>query len=76
MAGSTVEVADRRAQRSGSGRSNRPGRRRAWMGQSPIGLLFTAPYLIFVLAIFAYPLIFAGYMSFHDYFFSAPVAVV
>jgi multiple sugar transport system permease protein len=26
--------------------------------------------------IFAYPLVFAGYMSFHDYFFAAPGAVV
>ena len=40
------------------------------------GWLFSAPYLIFVLVIFAYPLIFAGYMSFHDYFFAAPGAVV
>ncbi|HEY5847062.1 MAG TPA: sugar ABC transporter permease [Microlunatus sp.] len=76
MAGSTVEVADRKVQRSGSGGTHRPGRRRAWLGQSPIGLLFSAPYLIFILAIFAYPLIFAGYMSFHDYFFAAPGAVV
>ena len=26
--------------------------------------------------IFAYPLVFAGYMSFHDYFFAAPGVVV
>ena len=42
------------------------------LGKHPLGWLFSAPYLIFVLLIFAYPLIFAGYMSFHDYFFAAP----
>lgn len=42
------------------------------LGRHPLGWLFSAPYLVFVLLIFAYPLVFAGYMSFHDYFFSAP----
>jgi multiple sugar transport system permease protein len=46
------------------------------LGKHPLGWLFGAPYLIFVFAIFAYPLIFAGYMSFHDYFFAAPGARV
>ena len=46
------------------------------LGKHPLGWLFGAPYLIFVLVIFAYPLIFAGYMSFHDYFFAAPGARV
>ena len=46
------------------------------LGKHPLGWLFSAPYLIFVFAIFAYPLIFAGYMSFHDYFFAAPGARV
>jgi multiple sugar transport system permease protein len=36
----------------------------------------SAPYLIFVLAVFAYPLVFAIWMSFHDYFFAAPGAQV
>ncbi len=42
------------------------------LGKHPLGWLFSAPYLIFVLVIFAYPLVFAGYMSFRDYFFAAP----
>jgi multiple sugar transport system permease protein len=46
------------------------------LGRHPLGWLFSAPYLVFVLAIFAYPLVFAGYMSFHDYFFAAPGAQV
>jgi multiple sugar transport system permease protein len=45
-------------------------------GKHPLGVLFSAPYLIFVVLVFAYPLIFAGYMSLHDYFFAAPGAVV
>lgn len=45
---------------------------RRWWGAQPIGSLFTLPYLVFVLAIFAYPLGFAIYMAFHDYFFTAP----
>ena len=42
------------------------------LGENPVGWAFSAPYLLFVLLIFAYPLAFAGYMSFHDYFFTAP----
>lgn len=58
----------------GGGRARR--RRRLALGENPIGLLFSAPYLIFVLAVFAYPLVFAIWMSFHDYFFAAPGAQV
>jgi multiple sugar transport system permease protein len=58
----------------GGGRARR--RRRLALGKNPIGLLFSAPYLIFVLAVFAYPLVFAIWMSFHDYFFAAPGAQV
>jgi multiple sugar transport system permease protein len=35
-----------------------------------------APYVIFLVGVFAYPLGFAVYMSFHDYFFAAPGAIV
>ncbi|MFF1877482.1 carbohydrate ABC transporter permease [Leifsonia sp. NPDC058230] len=45
-------------------------------GRNPLGWLFSAPYLVFVIVIFAYPLLFAIYMSFFDYFFAAPGAVV
>jgi multiple sugar transport system permease protein len=37
-----------------------------------LGPLFSAPYLIFLTVIFAYPLGLAVYMSLHDYFFTAP----
>lgn len=48
--------------------------RKSWrgVGRQPIGGLFTLPYVIFVLVIYAYPLCFAIYMAFHDYFFTAP----
>ena len=51
-----------------------PGpRRRGRSGRSsPLGWLFSAPYLIFIAVVFAYPLGFAVYMSMHDYFFAAP----
>ena len=45
-------------------------------GRQPFGGLFAVPYVVFVIAVFAYPLIFAVYMSFFDYFFSAPGAQV
>jgi multiple sugar transport system permease protein len=54
----------------------RGGLGRRILGKHPLGWLFSAPYLVFVLVIFAYPLIFAGYMSFHDYFFAAPGVTV
>ncbi len=51
-------------------------RRAGILGKQPIGSLFVAPYVIFLAAVFAFPLGFAVYMSFHDYFFAAPGAVV
>ena len=47
-------------------------RRRRFTASSLLGPLFSAPYLIFLAVIFAYPLGFAVYMSLHDYFFTAP----
>jgi multiple sugar transport system permease protein len=37
-----------------------------------LGLLFSAPYAVFLALMFAYPLGFAVWISFHDYFFTAP----
>lgn len=56
----------------------RSARRRvaAVLGDHPIGLLFIGPYVVFILAVFAYPLCLAVWISFHDYFFAAPGAVV
>jgi multiple sugar transport system permease protein len=41
-------------------------------GRQPIGMLLTAPYVVFIGVVFAFPLGFAVWMSFHDYFFTAP----
>ncbi|MET0780870.1 MAG: sugar ABC transporter permease [Microbacterium sp.] len=46
------------------------------LGENPLGLLLSAPYLIFIGFVFAFPVIFAVWMSFHDYFFAAPGADV
>ncbi|SEP77705.1 carbohydrate ABC transporter permease [Microlunatus flavus] len=43
---------------------------------NPLGWIFSAPYLVFIAVVFAYPLGFAVYMSFHDYFFTAPGVTV
>ena len=65
--------------RSGSGgsRTGLPAdRRRSWrerlVGRQPLGIAFVSPYLVFLAAVFVYPLGFAVWMSFHDYFFAAP----
>jgi multiple sugar transport system permease protein len=44
----------------------------AVIGRHPIGMLFVAPYVLFLVTIFAYPLVLAVWISFHDYFFTAP----
>lgn len=41
-------------------------------GRQPLGAVFAAPYAIFLALVFAYPLGLAVWISFHDYFFSAP----
>jgi multiple sugar transport system permease protein len=54
----------------------RAGRLASLLGGQPVGTVFVAPYVVFLVAVFAYPLGFAVYMSVHDYFFAAPGAVV
>ncbi|HCA84034.1 MAG TPA: sugar ABC transporter permease [Streptomyces sp.] len=52
----------------------RPARRP--LGRHPLGLAFVSPYMVFVAVVFAYPFGFAAWMSFHDYFFTAPGTLV
>jgi multiple sugar transport system permease protein len=59
-----------RARRKGTGRLRR------LFGRHPIGYLFVAPYVVYLGFVYAYPLGFAVWMSFHDYFFAAPGATV
>ena len=61
---------------AGAATGSRPPRSRRLLGRHPVGYLFIAPYVAFLVAIFAYPLGFAVYMSFHEYFFAAPGAEV
>ncbi|GIF20171.1 ABC transporter permease [Paractinoplanes tereljensis] len=46
------------------------------LGRHPVGMILSAPYAVYLAVIFAYPLGFAVWMSFHDYFFAAPGAIV
>jgi multiple sugar transport system permease protein len=46
------------------------------LGRQPLGIAFAAPYAVFLAVVFAYPLGLAVWISFHDYFFAAPGAVV
>jgi len=64
-----------------SGRHTPPPQRRtkrsvALLGHHPLGIALSAPYAIFLLVVFAYPLGLAVWISFHDYFFAAPGAQV
>ncbi len=42
------------------------------LGKQPLGILFSAPYVIFLAVVFAYPFFLAIWISFHDYIFTAP----
>ncbi|HSK90087.1 MAG TPA: sugar ABC transporter permease [Euzebyales bacterium] len=72
MAG-TPEATTRR-QTAGPG--HRPPLIQRMFGAQPIGYVFAGPYVIFWLALFAFPLGFALWMSLHDWFFAAPGAQV
>jgi multiple sugar transport system permease protein len=54
----------------------RRSRIRKIFGDDPIGAVFAAPYAVFLVALFGYPFLLAVYISFFDYFFAAPGAVV
>ncbi len=47
-------------------------RLRLWLGESPLGLLLSSPYAAFVLVIFIVPFGYGIWMSFHDFYFTAP----
>ena len=55
-------------------------RRASWvervLGKQPLGIAFSAPYVIFLTVVFAYPFGLAVWISFHDYIFTAPGANV
>ncbi|WP_193103885.1 carbohydrate ABC transporter permease [Brachybacterium sp. FME24] len=49
-----------------------PGPLRRLLGKQPFGLGLALPYIIFLATVMAYPLIYAVYISFFDYVFTAP----
>ena len=59
---------------TGTARPRGASRRRlaTVLGRQPLGIVLSAPYAVFLVAVFAYPLVLAVWMSFHDYFFTAP----
>lgn len=64
---------------SGAGSSDpapKATRDRIPLRQQIAGYLFVSPWMLFFVGIFAYPLGFAVWMSFYDYFFAAPGAKV
>lgn len=62
---------------TGSGRSDGwRDRARRMVGDHPIGYLFVAPYVLFWMLLFAWPMYLAVWMSFRDWFFAAPGAIV
>lgn len=42
------------------------------LGKQPIGILFATPYVMFLIVIFGWPLIYAVWISLHDFMFTAP----
>ncbi|WP_424935527.1 MULTISPECIES: carbohydrate ABC transporter permease [Bacteria] len=52
------------------------GTLRRWLGENPLGILLSAPYTAFVVVVFLIPFAFGVWMSFHDFFFTAPGVVV
>ncbi len=61
----------------GRPRSRRRGRLvRKLLGEQPLGAALAAPYVVFLATVFAYPLGLAVWISFHDYFFTAPGVAV
>ncbi|MET4782248.1 sugar ABC transporter permease [Glaciihabitans sp. UYNi722] len=74
----TSTITSPRDSQSPAAQSTSEGRRRRRrpLGRNPLGLLFSAPYLVFVIAVFAYPLGYSVWISFHDFFFAAPGADV
>ncbi|MFE0351794.1 carbohydrate ABC transporter permease [Streptomyces griseoluteus] len=72
MSSPTSDVRRGRPAAGTTAKAPAPRQRLRLGGRQPIGMLFVSPYLIYLAAIFVYPLGFAVWMSFHDYFFTAP----
>lgn len=56
--------------------SNAKGYFQRILGRQPAGLLFSLPYILFLIVVMAWPLGYALWIAFHDYVFTAPSASV
>lgn len=66
-----------RDRRPTAGRDSRPSHGvRRWLGDDPLGLLLSTPYVLFVVVVFLIPFGFGIWMSVHDFYFTAPGAEV
>lgn len=54
----------------------RKRRLQRWLGENPIGLVLSTPYVAFVVVVFLVPFCFGVWMSVHDFFFTAPGVAV
>ncbi len=63
---------DAPAQESNVGVRRRGSTLRRWLGENPLGLLLSAPYMLFVIVVFLIPFGFGIWMSVHDFYFTAP----
>jgi multiple sugar transport system permease protein len=50
----------------------RPRTLQRWLGENPLGLALSTPYLAFVVVVFLVPFGFGVWMAFHDFYFTAP----
>lgn len=53
-------------------RGRRAGGLQRWLGENPLGILLSTPYVLFVVVIFLIPFAYGAWMSFHDFYFTAP----
>ncbi|RKT31517.1 carbohydrate ABC transporter membrane protein 1 (CUT1 family) [Microbacterium sp. AG1240] len=68
MRTSDVEVPEHYSARG----ARRRRRLHRWLGENPLGLLLSSPYVAFVVVVFLTPFGFGIWMSLHDFFFTAP----
>lgn len=54
----------------------RGGALHRWLGDNPLGLLLSSPYILFVVVVFLIPFGFGIWMSVHDFYFTAPGVAV
>ncbi len=75
-----MELTEVKSQRAGAAprppaevrQRRKGGRLQRWLGENPLGLLLSSPYVAFVVVIFLVPFGYGVWMAFHDFYFTAP----